>query len=126
MSVWGAWGARGGAALCCRFFFSSRRRHTRFKCDWSSDVCSSDLLELEAQARRCGTRRRIQAVALPLVAAVAPLVAGAQIGRASCRGRVEISVVAGSLKKKKKNKSRAHATQATNENSRRRQPVSVI
>src|SRR5882762_997147 len=28
------------------FFFSSRRRHTRFKCDWSSDVCSSDLLDL--------------------------------------------------------------------------------
>src|SRR5688572_32676552 len=27
--------------LC--FFFSSRRRHTRFDCDWSSDVCSSDL-----------------------------------------------------------------------------------
>src|SRR2546430_9664470 len=24
-------------------FFSSRRRHTRFDCDWSSDVCSSDL-----------------------------------------------------------------------------------
>src|SRR2546430_17031099 len=34
----------------CRvaFFFSSRRRHTRFDCDWSSDVCSSDL----GQARR--------------------------------------------------------------------------
>src|SRR5260370_15657251 len=29
----------------CFFFFSSRRRHTRFKCDWSSDVCSSDLIE---------------------------------------------------------------------------------
>src|SRR5256886_7330210 len=32
--------------LGCRdfvFFFSSRRRHTRFDCDWSSDVCSSDL-----------------------------------------------------------------------------------
>src|SRR6476661_4460031 len=29
------------------FVFSSRRRHTRFKCDWSSDVCSSDLLRLE-------------------------------------------------------------------------------
>src|SRR5260370_5972116 len=28
---------------CVCFFFSSRRRHTRFKCDWSSDVCSSDL-----------------------------------------------------------------------------------
>src|SRR5260221_3190013 len=26
------------------FFFSSRRRHTRSLCDWSSDVCSSDLL----------------------------------------------------------------------------------
>src|SRR2546430_1259736 len=25
------------------YFFSSRRRHTRFDCDWSSDVCSSDL-----------------------------------------------------------------------------------
>src|SRR5438034_7611050 len=25
------------------FFFSSRRRHTRSLCDWSSDVCSSDL-----------------------------------------------------------------------------------
>src|SRR2546427_12439849 len=34
--------------MCIRFctdcfFFSSRRRHTRFDCDWSSDVCSSDL-----------------------------------------------------------------------------------
>src|SRR6266853_3052455 len=27
------------------FFFSSRRRHTRFDCDWSSDVCSSDLYQ---------------------------------------------------------------------------------
>src|SRR2546430_14412751 len=32
------------AAYAARiFFFSSRRRHTRFDCDWSSDVCSSDL-----------------------------------------------------------------------------------
>src|SRR5260221_7729300 len=29
------------------FFFSSRRRHTRSLCDWSSDVCSSDLPERE-------------------------------------------------------------------------------
>src|SRR5206468_8188621 len=29
------------------FFFSSRRRHTRSDRDWSSDVCSSDLPELE-------------------------------------------------------------------------------
>src|SRR5256886_11034626 len=35
---------------CCVFFFffSSRRRHTRFDCDWSSDVCSSDLYALVA------------------------------------------------------------------------------
>src|SRR5690606_40170842 len=31
------------------FFFSSRRRHTRFSRDWSSDVCSSDLLDLGAE-----------------------------------------------------------------------------
>src|SRR5690242_21643144 len=30
-------------AFSCFFFFSSRRRHTRLTCDWSSDVCSSDL-----------------------------------------------------------------------------------
>src|SRR5688572_19111620 len=30
------------------FFFSSRRRHTRFDCDWSSDVCSSDLVATAA------------------------------------------------------------------------------
>src|SRR2546427_5804987 len=29
-------------ALEQEFFFSSRRRHTIFDCDWSSDVCSSD------------------------------------------------------------------------------------
>src|SRR5688572_32423835 len=32
-----------GKELLFFFFFSSRRRHTRFDCDWSSDVCSSDL-----------------------------------------------------------------------------------
>src|SRR3954465_15017917 len=32
---------QGGRGLC---FFSSRRRHTRLSCDWSSDVCSSDLM----------------------------------------------------------------------------------
>src|SRR5690606_39481963 len=38
------------------FFFSSRRRHTRFSRDWSSDVCSSDLAQavkdLEEAAQR--------------------------------------------------------------------------
>src|SRR5438876_12437585 len=32
--------------LCFFFFFSSRRRHTRWTGDWSSDVCSSDLVGL--------------------------------------------------------------------------------
>src|SRR6266481_2153193 len=32
------------------FFFSSRRRHTRWNCDWSSDVCSSDLAHLADHA----------------------------------------------------------------------------
>src|SRR5256886_17643876 len=34
------------------FFFSSRRRHTRFDCDWSSDVCSSDLIRQWAASDR--------------------------------------------------------------------------
>src|SRR2546422_4580065 len=34
-------------SFCVFFFFSSRRRHTRCSRDWSSDVCSSDLLEVE-------------------------------------------------------------------------------
>src|SRR3989475_5861620 len=33
----------GARAMLNCVFFSSRRRHTRFDCDWSSDVCSSDL-----------------------------------------------------------------------------------
>src|SRR5690606_41175749 len=31
------------------FFFSSTRRHTRFSRDWSSDVCSSDLADIDAE-----------------------------------------------------------------------------
>src|SRR2546427_9023380 len=39
------------------FFFSSRRRHTRFDCDWSSDVCSSDLRREPGGALRAEPRR---------------------------------------------------------------------
>src|SRR6266487_5605150 len=35
--------------LCWCFFFSSRRRHTRWTGDWSSDVCSSDLSDEQIQ-----------------------------------------------------------------------------
>src|SRR5256886_3826007 len=46
-----------GSLTVCRlvafsFFFSSRRRHTRFDCDWSSDVCSSDLYAPRSRRRR--------------------------------------------------------------------------
>src|SRR5690606_40276263 len=34
------------------FFFSSRRRHTRFSRDWSSDVCSSDLSNVNFTGRK--------------------------------------------------------------------------
>src|SRR5256886_8243425 len=37
--------SRSGWLWPVDFFFSSRRRHTRFDCDWSLDVCSSDLFE---------------------------------------------------------------------------------
>src|SRR6266853_1283774 len=40
------------------FFFSSRRRHTRFDCDWSSDVCSSDLRLVLFRRGQPGLRRR--------------------------------------------------------------------
>src|SRR5256886_9508777 len=48
------------------FFFSSRRRHTRFDCDWSSDVCSSDLdrlLKKWATAKKLVPRAVIDATA---------------------------------------------------------------
>src|SRR5690348_17451694 len=38
------------------FFFSSRRRHTRWTGDWSSDVCSSDLFEGEGVVEGDGGR----------------------------------------------------------------------
>src|SRR5438093_7828917 len=38
-------------SLCYFFFFSSRRRHTRLVSDWSSDVCSSDLIDTHAGQR---------------------------------------------------------------------------
>src|SRR6266478_7547819 len=49
-------------SIALAFFFSSRRRHTRFDCDWSSDVCSSDLTLEEKNDRRrrlVGQRRPV-------------------------------------------------------------------
>src|SRR5438132_8727892 len=44
------------AVFIVLFFFSSRRRHTRSLCDWSSDVCSSDLRRPELEVRRVDRR----------------------------------------------------------------------
>src|SRR5437762_12957194 len=41
------------------FFFSSRRRHTRYIGDWSSDVCSSDLPAVGAGRPRFGPEREL-------------------------------------------------------------------
>src|SRR5438132_10183002 len=49
--------------LSCFFFFSSRRRHTRSLCDWSSDVCSSDLTLLP---RLYAAARRLLVIAEPV------------------------------------------------------------
>src|SRR2546430_13452229 len=65
----------GSSVVRLSFFFSSRRRHTRFDCDWSSDVCSSDLnvvrVSLQALAAVLGgcqslhTNGRDEALSLP-------------------------------------------------------------
>src|SRR5690606_40352266 len=91
------------------FFFSSRRRHTRFSRDWSSDVCSSDLAvigteqggDLGADAEGVGPGVGGTVMETGTAAALVPsgIVVGdheqGQIGRASCRERVEITGVGG-------------------------------
>src|SRR5699024_11967364 len=93
-------------ACCCHpFFFSSRRRHTRSKRDWSSDVCSSDLtlrtddlqtaglsrhivqLDIRTTARHVGgdgNGARLSGLSDDLRLQFMEL----EIGRASCRERV--------------------------------------
>src|SRR5699024_11353044 len=95
---------------CRFFFFSSRRRHTRSKRDWSSDVCSSDLalsvitparlvhlrtpaiMEISGSyidwlANLKGFNSNQMMLELPRIAAVTG--ATNEIGRASCRERGE-------------------------------------
>src|SRR2546426_2326117 len=47
------------------FFFSSRRRHTRLQGDWSSDVCSSDLLAVGRCPATEKARRVLSVSAIP-------------------------------------------------------------
>src|SRR5690606_40154809 len=71
------------AAMC--FFFSGRRRHTRFSRDWSSDVCSSDR---PAAERPAGQRQ-----GRPQGPGRDPAAGPHEIGRASCRKGEEVSKV---------------------------------
>src|SRR3712207_7037695 len=45
--------------IVCFFFFSSRRRHTRYWRDWSSDVCSSDLRHKAQQVEERTEKKEI-------------------------------------------------------------------
>src|SRR5206468_5182992 len=88
------------------FFFSSRRRHTRSDRDWSSDVCSSDLSVDATPSRQREYQRneRSQDHKRHGLARERGTVGGNEIGRASCRERVENTVGGGSKKKKKESK----------------------
>src|SRR3712207_7229675 len=99
--------SRGVLRICVLvafFFFSSRRRHTRYWRDWSSDVCSSDLRHWRGRFQPVAailwkpSARRYMSPSSPCLASYATtLHQGAQpglltepwqIGRASCRERV--------------------------------------
>src|SRR5699024_11680117 len=74
------------------FFFSSRRRHTRSKRDWSSDVCSSDLRSpLRTKANRLASSRLGANTSSPMLSqsgsCTKTLKDLSKIGRASCRER---------------------------------------
>src|SRR5690606_40192567 len=106
------------------FFFSSRRRHTRFSRDWSSDVCSSDLAAFHYFVSQTG---KFENLKFKLMAYENELKMGDdkllkfclhqskpivkhknkiiclfdKIGRASCRERVEIEMLERLLKDSK-------------------------
>src|SRR5699024_11860114 len=107
-------------------FYSSRRRHTRSKRDWSSDVCSSDLpfsvstngthfcgdagrggkpLPISSAAAACtppgAAASRFRYHVPPVRFAHRNIMSPSQIGRASCRERVEIWATEGSRQREK-------------------------
>src|SRR5439155_6201531 len=104
---------RGHPISSMLFFFSSRRRHTRWPRDWSSDVCSSDLPGVSASLFPAGSLAHLSSLSqiglilfMFLIGAELNLGElrrrGRKIGRASCRERVEIAVVSVALKKEQR------------------------
>src|SRR5690606_40027419 len=91
--------------FCCRsrrsylrdFFFSSRRRHTRFSRDWSSDVCSSDL---SSRITDVDVVTDLMIHDIDLALYLNGPARSIEIGRASCRERVLMSAEAGAGEKK--------------------------
>src|SRR5690625_7396671 len=102
------------------FFFSSRRRHTRWPRDWSSDVCSSDLAlaathgistsrvkeVVEMTGLQTVAKKRVGGFSLGMGQRLGIAAAMLEIGRASCRERVEGSVVEGAIRRKTYTKER--------------------
>src|SRR5205085_7413630 len=92
------------------FFVSSRSRHTRFDCDWSSDVCSSDLTLGAATMivrLRLGKQKTTNCMLLAPESLVPLRVKHAgvwltlrEIGRASCRERVSSPEACGTGQKR--------------------------
>src|SRR5690625_6514652 len=88
------------------FFFSSRRRHTRWPRDWSSDVCSSDLCnrgalfgfsteERAAIARAAEDIAIVFAPNMSIGVNITLKLVEIEIGRASCRERGRMRVEGG-------------------------------
>src|SRR5690625_6868161 len=100
-----------------RFFMSSRRRHTRWPRDWSSDVCSSDLLvRIDLAFSKCFYNNRACLFFIFYYyffffhfscnrngsIKIIPLSSSREIGRASCRERVCVGVGVVTLANKRK------------------------
>src|SRR5690625_7557203 len=99
------------------FFFSSRRRHTRWPRDWSSDVCSSDLDDYEKLEGFID--KNTKAIFCESIGNPAGNVVDIQrlaeigrrhgeIGRASCRERVRAGVAGGSSDRERRARHREH------------------
>src|SRR5690242_21358084 len=76
--------ARGtDSAFSSFFFFSSRRRHTRLTCDWSSDVCSSDLTRTPGSSSGSGGSPNVRLPRWRRSVAVTRLVSATKTGSSS-------------------------------------------